>query len=99
VLEKHCNKIGRDPNEIARSLGNIVAIAETGEKARRLVSASSFINMERQESFIIGDPDEVISKLSEYTELGIEHFVLRFVDFPKTDGARLFAEKIIPSFT
>ena len=98
VLEKHCRKIGRDPAEIDRSLGNIVAVADTREKARRLAARNPFINMDKQERFIVGDPDEVTSKLSEYRELGIEHFVLRFVDFPKTDGARLFAERVIPAF-
>ena len=99
VLEKHCSRIGRDPNEIVKSLANIVAIAETRKKARTLASRSPFINMEREENYIIGEPDEIIGKLSEYTDLGIEHFILRFVDFPKTDGARLFAEKVIPAFT
>ena len=50
------------------------------------------------ENFIIGDPDAVAEKISEYTELGMEHFILRFLDFPKTDGAKLFAEKVIPNF-
>ena len=64
-----------------------------------MASRSPFINMEREESYIIGDADEIIGRLSEYTDLGIEHFILRFVDFPKTDGARLFAKKVIPAFT
>lgn len=98
VLGRHCSGIGRDPNEIVKSLANMVAIAETREKARTLASRSPFINMEREENYIIGDPDEIIRKLSEYTDLGIEHFILRFVDFPKTDGARLFARKVIPAF-
>jgi len=99
VLEKHCSRIGRDPTEVVRSLANIVAIAETGEKARTLASGSPFVDMERKENYIIGDPGEIIDEASEYTDLGIEHFILRFADFPKTDGAKLFAENVIPAFT
>jgi len=55
--------------------------------------------MESQENFVIGDPEVVAQKLSDYVKLGVEHFILRFVDFPGTDGAKLFAEKIIPTFT
>ncbi len=54
--------------------------------------------MENTEGWIVGDPDSVVESLTEYTELGIEHFILRFVDFPETDGANLFAEEVIPSF-
>jgi alkanesulfonate monooxygenase SsuD/methylene tetrahydromethanopterin reductase-like flavin-dependent oxidoreductase (luciferase family) len=97
VLGKHCSGISRDPTEIVKSLANMAAIAETGGKARTLASKSPFINMEKEENYIIGDPDEVTEKLSEYTKLGIEHFILRFVDFPKTDGAKLFAGNVIPA--
>lgn len=98
VLEDHCEKIGRNPEEIKKTLANIVAIAKTTEEARRIAIESPFINVENMENFIIGDPDAVAEKISEYTELGMEHFILRFLDFPKTDGAKLFAEKVIPNF-
>ena len=98
VLSGHCSTIGRNPAEIVKSLANIVAIAETAEKARALASDSPFVNMEREENYMIGDSDEVAEKISEYTRLGIEHFILRFIDFPRTDGAKLFARNVIPRF-
>jgi alkanesulfonate monooxygenase SsuD/methylene tetrahydromethanopterin reductase-like flavin-dependent oxidoreductase (luciferase family) len=99
VLQTHCDKVGRDPAEIVKTLGNIVAIAGTEEEARNTAAESPFIDIENEENYIIGNPDAVIEKLSKYTELGVEHFILRFVDFPKTDGAELFAKKVIPAFT
>jgi len=99
VLENHCEEIGRNPEEIKKTLGNIVAIGKTMEEARRIAIESPFINLGDMENFIIGDPDAVVKKISEYVELGIEHFILRFLDFPKTDGAKLFAEKVIPTFS
>ena len=98
VLRGHCSRIGRNPAEIVKSLANMVAIAETAEKARALASNSPFVNMEREENYIVGDADEVAEKVSEYTRLGIEHFILRFIDFPRTDGAKLFARNVIPRF-
>jgi len=96
---KNIARESADPAEIVKTLANIVAIAKTREEARAIASKSPFINMENTENYIIGSPDEVAEKLLEYTELGVEHFILRFVDFPKTDGAKLFAEKVVPQFT
>jgi len=99
VLESHCEKAGRNPEEIKKTLGNIVAIAKTSEEARRIAVESPFMKAGSMENIIIGDPDVVVEKISEYVELGIEHFILRFLDFPKTSGAELFAEKVIPEFS
>lgn len=96
VLEEHCKKEGRDPSEIVKTLGNIVAISKTEEEASKLAAQSPFIKKGDEENFIIGNPDSVMEKLKEYTELGVEHFILRYVDFPNVDGARLFAEEVIP---
>jgi len=98
VLEAHCNRAGRDPAEIVKTLANIVAIGRTEKEAQELASKSCFINMGSRENCIIGDCNQVTEKLSKYTELGVEHFILRFVDFPKTEGARLFADKVMPVF-
>jgi alkanesulfonate monooxygenase SsuD/methylene tetrahydromethanopterin reductase-like flavin-dependent oxidoreductase (luciferase family) len=97
VLEEHCRKQGRDYSEIVKTLANMVAIAETEEKARDIASKSPFIRKGNEENYIIGSPDTIIEKLAEYTKLGIEHFMLRFVDFPQSEGAQLFAEKVIPA--
>jgi alkanesulfonate monooxygenase SsuD/methylene tetrahydromethanopterin reductase-like flavin-dependent oxidoreductase (luciferase family) len=99
VLGDHCAKVGRDPDEIVKTLANNIAIARTEEEAWSLASNNPFIPKGIEENYIVGNPDSVIEKLSEYAKLGVEHLILRFVDFPKTDGATLFAEKVIPAFT
>jgi len=95
VLEDHCKKQRRDQSEIVKTLANMVAIAKTEDKARDIADKSLFIQRGKEENCIIGNPDMVVEKLMEYTKLGVEHFILRFVDFPKTEGAELFAEKVI----
>jgi len=99
ILEKHCERIDRDPEEIKKTLGNMVAIAKTCEKARRIAIESPFVNKENLDNFIIGDPNTVMKKILEYADLGVEHFILRFLDFPKTDGAELFAKEVIERFS
>jgi len=98
VLEEHCRAVGRDPGEIVKTLANIVAIAGKSGDAWRLAEESPFIARGEEDRFIVGSPEEVLEKIADYVELGVEHFMLRFVDFPRTDGAKLFARKVIPYF-
>jgi alkanesulfonate monooxygenase SsuD/methylene tetrahydromethanopterin reductase-like flavin-dependent oxidoreductase (luciferase family) len=46
--------------------------------------------------WLVGTPDDVISQLRGYMALGVTHFMLWFVDFPRLDGLRLFAEQVAP---
>ncbi|HUI26254.1 MAG TPA: LLM class flavin-dependent oxidoreductase, partial [Candidatus Kryptonia bacterium] len=48
--------------------------------------------------FLIGTPDRIVERLQEYTALGVGHFMLWFMDFPGTDGIRLFAREVMPKF-
>jgi alkanesulfonate monooxygenase SsuD/methylene tetrahydromethanopterin reductase-like flavin-dependent oxidoreductase (luciferase family) len=47
---------------------------------------------------VVGTPDEVTDQIRRYTDLGVEHFILRFADFPETGGAELFAREVIARF-
>ena len=97
VLEEHCSRVGRDPSEIVKTLGNMVAIAKDEDEAWRIAERSPFIGKGSEENYIIGSPDSVTERLMEYIKLGVEHFILRFLDFPKVDGAVLFSEEVIPA--
>ena len=96
ILDEHCKIEGRDFSEIVKTLANMVSIAETEDKAADLASKSKFIEKGREKNFIIGDPNSVVDKIREYTRLGVEHYILRFIDFPETKGAKLFSSKVIP---
>lgn len=96
VLEAHCKREGREPSTITKTLANMVAISETEEKANSIASKSLFIQKSDEENYIIGNPDTVLERLMEYAKLDIKYFILRFVDFPRVEGAKLFVDKVIP---
>ena len=48
--------------------------------------------------FLIGTPGRIVERLREYTALGVSHFMLWFMDFPRMDGIRLFAREVMPKF-
>jgi len=51
---------------------------------------------EMRDKFLIGTVDEIVQKISCYCELGVEHFMLWFMDFPQSRGMKVFAEEVMP---
>jgi alkanesulfonate monooxygenase SsuD/methylene tetrahydromethanopterin reductase-like flavin-dependent oxidoreductase (luciferase family) len=51
-----------------------------------------------EQEFLIGTPPEIVRRLREYTDLGVTHFMLWFMDYPSLDGVRLFARTVMPHF-
>lgn len=92
VLRQHCAEVGRDADEIVQSWGATVSIAETESEAKRIAEGTPFGN-----NAIVGTPEQIIEKLRAYTDLGVENLIMRFADFPKTDGVKLFGETVIPA--
>ena len=94
VLRGHCQAVGRDYGSIVKTWStDCVAIAPSLPKARLIAQSNPLSHFDGS---IIGDPDEITNQLNRFTELGVQHFILRFADFPKTDGALLFAKEVIP---
>jgi hypothetical protein len=53
--------------------------------------------MEKRDFHIIGGtPDDVTRELEQFIHLGVRHFQLRFLDFPRTDGLGTFIDKVLP---
>jgi alkanesulfonate monooxygenase SsuD/methylene tetrahydromethanopterin reductase-like flavin-dependent oxidoreductase (luciferase family) len=95
VLRGHCRAVGRDYDEILKTWAcELVAIAETEAEAKRMAEGSPF----RGDSDIVGTPEQVADQLRRFTDLGVEHFILRFANFPDPAGAELFADTVIPQF-
>jgi alkanesulfonate monooxygenase SsuD/methylene tetrahydromethanopterin reductase-like flavin-dependent oxidoreductase (luciferase family) len=51
-----------------------------------------------EKEFLIGTADVIVDRLKEYVALGVEHFMLWFMDFPSLQGIRLFSEEVMPAF-
>ena len=49
-------------------------------------------------SAIVGTADQVEAQLRRFSDLGVQYFILRFADFPKTDMAERFAREVAPRF-
>lgn len=95
TLREHCQAVGRDYAEIVKTFScDNLAVAPTHAAAEQMSQASFFRDVQP----LVGTPDEVTGLIQEYVDLGITHFIVRFVDFPKTDAAELFLKEVMPRF-
>jgi alkanesulfonate monooxygenase SsuD/methylene tetrahydromethanopterin reductase-like flavin-dependent oxidoreductase (luciferase family) len=87
VLKRHCEDVGRDSDAIKRTLYAYVFLTPDGRKPAPR-SGDKYV--------IYGDADRVGEQISGFVDAGVEHFMLRFLDFPSVDGATLFQSEVIP---
>jgi F420-dependent oxidoreductase-like protein len=80
VLAEHCREVGRDPEDIRKSLVFSAILrpseAEARERAQRLASAMGTTLEALQGRFIIGTPEQCIERLLPYVHLGVGDFLL-----------------------
>lgn len=94
VLREYCAEAGRDYDAIRKSWQcETVAIAATEAEARAMAEASPFYNGNHG---LIGTPAQVIAQLAPWVAAGVTLFQLRFADFPRTEGIRLFTDAVMP---
>jgi alkanesulfonate monooxygenase SsuD/methylene tetrahydromethanopterin reductase-like flavin-dependent oxidoreductase (luciferase family) len=98
VLKDHCAKVGRNFDEIKKTWVGCVAISKNKNDAIRIAEMSPFSRTIGLEEMIVGSPEQAVRKLKRYIDVGVEHIILRFLDFPRTEGAQLFAQEVIPKF-
>jgi len=105
VLEKYCSQIGRDHEEIEKSVSLGVNISydeqELTKNLKKCYASGephlSFHDWlkEFRTKMIGGPPSKCLEKMREYVDLGITYFMLRFLDLPSEKGMKLFNEEVI----
>ena len=92
VLREHCQAVGRNYDDIVKTWSaEAIVVAETEAEAARIAATSPFKN-----NTVFGTPSRVAEQLQAYVDLGVTYFIPRFVDFPNTAGAELFAQEVMP---
>ena len=89
VLRGHCQQVGRDYTDITKSVWVYVYLTPDGEQPLP-VSGNRYV--------LYGNPDVVTAELERFRDAGAEHIMLRFVDFPRTNGLELFLREVAPRF-
>jgi F420-dependent oxidoreductase-like protein len=94
VLQRHCADVGRDYDEIRKTISPEVFIRET-EKEIEEAGSRSFWG-EAADSWragnLVGTPEQVAEKIQTYVDLGCTGFYPWCSDYPDTESLRLFAQ-------
>ncbi len=101
VLKRHCAKAERDFNEIRKSAGIMITMAETEEELKRKLDDQErrrdtpyMRYLSRQRPNLAGTPEEVVEGIRGYLPLGVDHFILRFHFGEEIESMRLFMGKV-----
>lgn len=93
ILKQHCKAVGRDYDEIEKTISGEVMIRNSDEELRALGSKSLWgqpFDEWRAGSFV-GTPDEVAEKIQRYIDLGCTGFFPWTADYPETETIELLA--------
>ncbi|MFM8626680.1 MAG: LLM class F420-dependent oxidoreductase [Actinomycetota bacterium] len=100
ILKGHCATVGRDEDEIRKTISSEVFIRET--EAEVVAAGSLNIYGEPAESWrakaLVGTPEQVSEKIQAYLDAGCTGFIPWCPDYPSTETMELFATKVIPNF-
>ena len=92
-----CDDTDRDPKDVKRSIVLPILTstedADVREKTRRLHHHDM---REGYESYsLFGVPEVITEKVQKYADSGMDRVILNFLDFPDTEGLRVFAEDVL----
>jgi F420-dependent oxidoreductase-like protein len=100
VLRGHCAEIGRDPDEIVRTISGEVFIRETEAEVEAAGSMSLY--GESADAWrakgLIGTPEQVCERIQAFIDAGCGGFVPWCSDYPSTETLELLATKVMPNF-
>ena len=98
ILKDHCKAVGRDYDEIRKTISGELLVRETEAEIDAMGTQSLW--GEPLESWkagnLVGTPEQVAEKIQAYVDLGCTGFVPWCSDYPSTESLQLFAEKVMP---
>jgi F420-dependent oxidoreductase-like protein len=95
VLREHCERVGRPPEEVERTIFTTLLIGETeAEVAAKRERWAAFVP---NNGALSGTPEQLIDQLAAYGRVGAEYVIFRTPDWIELDSVQLFAERVLPA--
>lgn len=97
VLRSHCERVGRDYDEILRTTATLCIIADTDEEARAAVPpGTEFAFPGELESYgLIGTPDTIHRRLAAYEAAGVQELAISFGGPDPAETLRRYAAEFM----
>lgn len=103
LLEEECDAVGRSVNRVRKSVATDIIIEKTVNQVQETVKDySSHFNMTAESCVaqkVVGTPAEVVTRLEEYVDLGVDLVICHFVNGHTLQPPQLFAEEVMPKFS
>ena len=89
---------GRSADSLTYSAAFVVCAGrDDAEIARRAAAIGREVDELRSNSPLVGTPDEIATKLSAYTDAGVQRVYLQLLDLSDLDHLEFFANQVIPA--
>ncbi len=99
VLKGHCAAVGRDYDEITKTIAGDVFIRETEAEVRADARPSWGQPFDTWAAAnLVGTPGQVAERVQAYVDLGCGGFIPWCADYPLDTTLRLFAERVVSQF-
>lgn len=85
ILRRHCERVGRNSDEIQLSYLSTLSVAEDPARVLR----------HPQKHYIAGNAAEVMDEIDRFSALGVRHFMFRV---PNVETLEYFVEHVVPHF-
>jgi F420-dependent oxidoreductase-like protein len=97
VLKTHCDKVGRDFNDIRKSAGLMVRISDDSKAVEPARDKRYLRYIGRQNPVIVTSPGGLAEKINDYMDVGVTHFILRFHFGEEREMMKRFMDEVAPS--
>jgi alkanesulfonate monooxygenase SsuD/methylene tetrahydromethanopterin reductase-like flavin-dependent oxidoreductase (luciferase family) len=94
VLNRQCEKIGRDPNTIRKTWFGRLVIASN--EADALAMGISGLMKFTHDNAFVGTPNQVVEQMQPFVESGVNYFMLDVLGLPNPEVIDMVVNEVIP---
>lgn len=110
MLDGVLQRVGRPASDVKRTMMTFLVYGDTSEQLerqvrglRRFLPALAALPLEQvletlrsEWNALVGTADEIVARIKEYEEAGVEELMLEWLDPDDLDGLAAFAERVLP---
>jgi alkanesulfonate monooxygenase SsuD/methylene tetrahydromethanopterin reductase-like flavin-dependent oxidoreductase (luciferase family) len=97
AFDRACAAVGRDPATVGRSWSGGCACAPTQREAEALAADRLCPDPTTEDFDFVGTPEQIVEQMRPFIALGVRHFKLDSVDFPRVRGLDLLINEVLPA--
>jgi F420-dependent oxidoreductase-like protein len=101
-LNAHCDAVGRNANDIEKThIVDHAIIGKNKEEVKKKINRfkpNLMSTKDYEERNLVGTPEQIISKIQGFVDVGFTYFIMRFPDMIELEPLRVFAQDVFPGF-